>query len=213
MIHSVLIADDHQLVRKGLQMVVREVLGFHTHIDFAGTGKEVVEKLNNGEFTMLLTDLNMPDTDEFGIVSQARTLWPKLRIIVITVKPDRVFAARFFKEGVMAYVNKTESDAVLSEAIATVARGKRYISRAQAELFASALIENQADNPFDKLSRREFEVVLLLLKGYGAIEVANALSISPSTASSFRGRIFEKLSIKNLLELNHLAQLHQIAPD
>lgn len=194
-------------------MVVKEVLGFHTHIEFAGTGKEVLEKLKTREFTLLLTDLNMPDTDEFGIVSQVRVLWPQLRIIIITVKPDRVFAARFFKEGVMAYVNKTESDEVMAEAIDSVARGKRYISKAQAELFASALIENRTDNPFDKLSRREFEVVLLLLRGYGAIEVANALSISPSTASSFRGRIFEKLAIKNVLELNHLAQQHHIDSD
>ncbi|KAA0992040.1 response regulator transcription factor [Dyadobacter aurulentus] len=114
MTHSVLIADDHQLVRKGPQLVVKEILGFNTAIEFAKNGSETIEKIKTLNFSMLLTDLNMPETDELGIITQVLKLDPKLRIIVITVRPDRFFAKRFFREGVMAYINKMESDRVLN---------------------------------------------------------------------------------------------------
>lgn len=210
---SILIADDHQLVRKGLQMVVKEVLGFSVTVEYAETGREVIDKVTAQEFDLLITDLNMPETNELALIPDILRIRPKLRILVVTMKPDKVFAARFFREGALGYVNKTEPDEVLAEAIHVVSQGRRYISRSQNEIFSNALIGNAANTPFDKLSKREFEVALLLLKGYGALEVANALSISASTASSFRCRVFDKLEIKNLLELNHLAQVYQIDAD
>ncbi|QIP12976.1 response regulator transcription factor [Spirosoma aureum] len=210
---SILIADDHQLVRKGLQLVIREVLGFNSHVEFAENGTQVLEKLKAKKFDLLLTDLSMPETDELGMITNALSTSPGLKILVITVKPDKVFATRFFKAGVMGYVNKSESDYVLSEAISVISQGRRYISHSQIELFTNALIKNALDSPFDKLSNREFEVTLMLLKGFGAIEIAKSLSISASTASTFRCRIFSKLEINNLLELNHLAQQYQIPVD
>lgn len=211
--HSILIADDHQLVRKGLQMVAKEVLGFNTAIEFAENGRQVIEKITEKEFDLLLTDLSMPETNELALIPDILRIRPKLKILVVTMKPDRVFATRFFRAGALGYVNKTEPDEVLAEAIHVVSQGRRYISKSQSEIFANALIGNVVNTPFDRLSKREFEVALLLLKGYGALEVANALSISASTASSFRCRVFDKLEIKNLLELNHLAQMYHIDED
>ncbi|GGN04015.1 DNA-binding response regulator [Dyadobacter beijingensis] len=210
---SILIADDHQLVRKGLQMVVKDVLGFHVRIEFAENGRQVMEKISETEFDMLITDLTMPDTNELALIPDILRIRPKLRILVVTMKPDKVFATRFFQAGALGYVNKNEPDEVLAEAVSVVSQGRRYISRSQGEIFSNALMGNVANTPFDKLSKREFEVALLLLKGYGALEVSNALHISASTASSFRCRVFDKLEIKNLLELNHLAQQYQIDAD
>jgi two-component system invasion response regulator UvrY len=213
MAKSILIADDHQVVRKGLQLVVKEVLGFSTNVEFAGNGMEVIKKLKATKFDMLLTDLNMPETDALGLITDALSVSPELKILVITVKPDKIFATRFFKAGVMGYVNKSEPDEVIADAIRVISSGKRYVSQAQVEMFTNTVINNVAESPFDKLSNREFEVTMLLLKGFGAIEVANALSISASTASTFRCRVFEKLEVKNLIELNHLAQQHQVLAD
>lgn len=210
---SILIADDHQLVRKGLQMVVKEVLGFSVIVEFAENGREVIGKITAQEFDLLITDLNMPETNELALIPDILRIRPKLKILIVTMKPDKVFAARFLREGAFGYVNKTEPDEVLAEAIHAVSQGRKYISRSQNEIFSNALIGNVTNTPFDKLSKREFQVALLLLKGYGALEVANTLSISASTASSFRCRVFDKLEIKNLLELNHLAQMYQIDAD
>lgn len=210
---SILIADDHQLVRKGLHMVVKDVLGFNVAVEFAETGRQVIEKVRENEFDLLITDLNMPETNELALLPDILGIRPNLKVLVVTMKPDKVFAMRFFRAGALGYVNKTEPDEVLAEAIRAVSQGRRYISRSQGDIFSNALTGNAANSPFDKLSKREFEVALLLLKGYGALEVANALSISASTASSFRCRVFDKLEIKNLLELNHLAQTYQIDAD
>ena len=122
---SILIADDHQLVRKGLQMVVKEVLGFGVNVEFAETGREVLDKINGQEFDLLITDLNMPETNELALIPDILRIRPKLRILVVTMKPDKVFAARFFREGALGYVNKTEPDEVLAEAIHTVSQGRR----------------------------------------------------------------------------------------
>ncbi|MCF0074072.1 response regulator transcription factor [Dyadobacter sp. CY261] len=210
---SILIADDHQLVRKGLQMVVKDVLGYNVGVEFAENGRQVIEKVTEKDFDLLITDLNMPETNDLALIPDILSIRPKLRILVVTMKPDKVFATRFFQAGALGYVNKNEPDAVLAEAIQVVSQGRRYISRSQGDIFSNALMGNVANTPFDKLSKREFEVTLLLLKGYGALEVSNALSISASTASSYRCRVFDKLEIKNLLELNHLAQVYQIDPD
>lgn len=210
---SILIADDHELVRNGLQFVVKEVLGFSTHIEFAGNGMQVIDKLKNGRFDMLLMDLCMPDTDELGLVTKVLSICPGLRILVITAKPDKVYATRFLKAGVMGYVNKSEPDAIISGAIRVISEGKKYVSHAQMELFTNMVISKASDSPFESLSNREFEVALLLLRGQGAMEIAKTLSISASTASTFRCRIFDKLCVKNVIELNRLARQYEIPLD
>lgn len=207
---SVLIADDHQLVRRSLQLMVKEILGFNAIVEFAGDGRQVLEKLKRNSYDLLLTDLNMPDTDDISFISAALALRPELKILIITVKPDNVFAARFLKAGAMGYVNKSEPEEVIYDAIRLVSQGRRYVSRAQAEWLALSLTGKHRESPFDKLSPREFEVMLLLLKGHGIMEVGEALSIKASTASSFRSRIFEKLEVKNLMALSRLAQQYQI---
>lgn len=194
-------------------MVVKEVLGFTVGVEFAETGRQVLDKIRTKEYDLLITDLNMPETNELALLPDILSVRPKMKVLVVTMKPDKVFATRFFQAGALGYVNKTEPDEVLAEAIHAVSQGRRYISRSQGEIFSNALMGHAANTPFDKLSKREFEVALLLLKGYGALEVANALSISASTASSFRCRVFDKLEIKNLMELNHLAQQYQIEAD
>lgn len=210
MLLSVLIADDHQLVRRSLQLIVKEILGFNTQVEFAVSGRQVLEKLKTNNYDLMLTDLGMPETDDINFITTVLALKPELKILVITVKPDKVFAARFFKAGVMGYVNKSEPEEVLYQAIRIISQGKPYVSRAQAESITLSMTGKHLDSPFDKLSPREFDVALLLLKGHGIMEIGQALSIRASTASSFRCRIFEKLEVKNLLALNHLAQQYQI---
>jgi two-component system invasion response regulator UvrY len=144
---SILIADDHQLVRKGLQMVVKEVLGFSVIVEFAENGREVIGKITGQEFDLLITDLNMPETNELALIPDILRIRPKLKILVVTMKPDKVFAARFLREGAFGYVNKTEPDEVLAEAIHAVSQGRRYISRSQNEIFSNALVGNVANTP------------------------------------------------------------------
>jgi len=193
--------------------MLKEVLGSDNEVEFASNGKEVLAKLKNNHFHMLITDLNMPETDSMEMVSAALKLSPDLKILIVTISPDAIFAPRYLRAGVNGYVSKEAPDETLREAIWTVGNGRRYMSGDQAKDFADSFLFGNEANPFDKLSKREFEVTLLLLKGYGAIEVANALFIGTSTASTYRSRIFEKLGIKSLIDLLRLAREFHIGDD
>lgn len=203
---TILIADDHLLVRIGLELVAREELG-NCCIEFAASGEEVMEKLAHARFDMLFTDMNMPDTESVTLVKKALEIQPRLKILVVSVNPEAVFAKRFLQLGAFGYVQKNADDKELKNAIRSLSLGRKYISPTQADLFiSSGITSNEGDSPFARLSTREMEVTMLLLKGYGAIEVAATLSVSPSTASTYRGRIFEKLGVKNTIDLGNLAR-------
>lgn len=210
---TILIADDHHIVRKGVESLVTEVFGAGCALDFAKNGQEVFAKLLLRECEMLITDLNMPNTEGLDMVFTVLKLYPDIKILVFTVNPDNVFAALCLKAGVYGFVSKDEDSEVLRDAIYNIGMGKRYMTTSQALQFANSFINGASTNPFSGLSKRELEVTLLLLKGHGAIEVANTLSIGTSTASSYRGRIFEKLGIKNVMKLSRLARQFHIVED
>ena len=209
----VLIADDHILVRIGLNLLVKETLGSSCSIAFACNGSEVLTALELDKFDILITDINMPQTDGIDMITKALAITPALKILVVTVNAENAFSTRYLRAGAFGFICKDEPDQVLKEAIFNIGQGKRHITSKQAELFSSFFIDGIHDNPFQALSTREFEVTLLLLKGFGGIEVANALSINSSTASTFRRRIFAKLSIKSLVELSRLAQQYHIVEE
>jgi len=211
--HHILIADDHILVRTGLELLVREILGGNCNVDFASDGKEVISKLSMKRYDMLITDVSMPDTDALELVTSSLAIQPLLKILVVSVKSEEIFAQRFLKNGAMGYIQKGDSDGELKRAIYEISIGRKFITENQARQFTTAFLSGIPSNPFEKLSGREFEVALLLLKGYGALEVSNALSINISTASTYRGRVFEKLNVKNLIELNNLARVYQFVVD
>ncbi|MBE9460574.1 response regulator [Dyadobacter subterraneus] len=213
MINTILIADDHCLSRIALNLLVKDIFGNTCVVDFAENGKQVLDKLSSCQFNMLITDLNMPETDCMGMLCKALELVRDLKILVVSVYNESIYAQRCLKVGAYGYLCKNESDDDFKNAIRTVGAGRRYYSFRQNDLFINSFLDGFSDNPFHKLSAREFEVALLLLKGHGAIEVANVMDISPSTASTYRARVFNKLKVKNLMELNHLSSRFGIADD
>ncbi|WP_254561109.1 response regulator [Dyadobacter diqingensis] len=211
--HKILIADDHILVRLGMELVVKEVLGSSVMVDFASDGRELYEKLASKEYDILISDLNMPGMEGLGMVANALKIQDKLRILLVSVNPETIFAHRYLKAGAFGYIQKGNSDEELKRAIYDISIGRRYVTSGQAEQFTNAFLNDIPSNPFDTLSAREFEVALLLLKGNGVLEVSTALSINSSTASTYRGRVFEKLAIKNVIELSQLARRYRVVGD
>lgn len=209
----ILVADDHVLVRMAIKLLIDEVLGSSWVVHFSSDGTEVKKKLSEQKLDMLITDVNMPNTDGLELVSFALSQQPTLRILVVSVNSDDVFAQRFLKVGALGYIEKTNSDEELKRAIYDISQGKRFITAKQAQQFTNSFLTGASSNPFDKLSPREFEVMLLLLKGYGVLEISNALAINISTASTYRGRVFEKLEIRTVIDLHNLARRHQVVTD
>src|SRR5690349_24353275 len=118
---NILIADDHSAVRHGLALLVQEALGESCIIDFAQSGSEVLERLQQKNYNMLLSDLVMPDQKGIGLIGQALDLQPQLRIIIISVGPERDFAAQCLQSGACAYINTGVSDQTFTKTIRSVA--------------------------------------------------------------------------------------------
>jgi two-component system invasion response regulator UvrY len=206
MAHTVLVADDHILVRLGIEIIVRDVLGVNCIVHLASDAKEVQEKLQSTDYDILITDVNMPYNEGFEIMSLALAIRPNLKILIVSVDPEIIFAHRFLRLGAYGYVQKSNSDEELRKAIREIGRGRRYVTISQTQQFTNAFLGNEPENPFNLLSAREFEVAMLIVKGLGVLEIGSVLSIKNSTASTYKGRVFEKLAVKNSVELSNLAR-------
>jgi DNA-binding NarL/FixJ family response regulator len=211
---KVIIADDHVAVRMGLEMLLRDGAGEPCLIEHASNGNQVLHKVQAAEYDMLVMDMNMPGVNGLQLLEKSLELQPSLRILVISVNPEDFFATKCLQSGAMGFISKKADDDELKKALRNVTNGKVYVSENQRNKIARNYFrEDSLTNPFQSLSSRELDVTLLLLKGMGVLEVANALDVSQSTASTFKGRIFKKLDVASLLELNQLARRFGLTDD
>lgn len=209
----VLIADDHFPVRYGLEILTREILGNNTQIEFAKNFNEVIDRIKEKSYDLLISDIIMPGMDCLAMMEEALFLRPQLKVLCVSVNPKEIFAARYMKAGAYGYVCKSDSDEELKKAIRHIYLGKRYFPATDAEERVHITHGKLINNRFDLLSKREFSVMLLLLEGLGIVDIAQKLDLSPSTASTYRGRIFDKLKIKSVVELSNIARLNHIVID
>jgi len=210
---TVLIADDHFPVRFGLELLTKETLGANTKIDFASDFNGILEKIKLQTYDLLISDIMMPGMDCMSMMQEALLLRPNLKILFVSVNPKEIFALRYMNAGAYGYVCKTDSDEELKKAIRNIYLGKRYYPEGVLESRTMMVKGKKVNSLFDLLSQREFAVMMLLLEGKGIIEIANTLQLNPSTASTYRGRIFEKLKVKSLIELSNLAREHKFSLD
>jgi two-component system invasion response regulator UvrY len=211
---NILIADDHSIVRHGLELLTYKAIGETCVIDFAQSGDEVLERLRQKQYTILMSDLMMPDQKGITLIGQALEVQPKLRIIIISVGSERDFAAQCLQHGAYAFVNKGASDFALSKAIRSVAYESDDYLAHQRKVMTREPAPNDKDlRSFQLLSQREQEVISLLLQGQGIVEIAKALSISASAASTLKGRAFTKLNVQSVIELSRLAYYQGQHPD
>lgn len=210
---TVLIADDHFPVRFGLELLTKETLGANTKIDFASDFIGILEKIKTQAYDLLISDIMMPGMDCMSMMQEALSLRPNLKILFVSVNPKEIFALRYMNAGAYGYVCKSDSDEELKKAIRNIYLGKRYYPEGVLESKTMMVKGKKVNSLFDLLSQREFAVMMLLLEGKGIIEIANTLQLNPSTASTYRGRIFEKLKVKSLIELSNMAREHKFSLD
>lgn len=204
---QILIADDHFVVKSGLKLVIN---GYYADykLTFASDFKEIFEKLNRQSFTMLILDASFPDGNSLSIIEKVITIQPEIKILMYTALEENIFAPRFLELGVKGYLSKMADEDEIILAVTKVLNGEIYISKAMKELMLDHFMKKSPTNPFEKLSRREFEIMVLLVQGVANLEISNKLDIKPSTISTYKNRIFEKLDISNISELITLYKLH-----
>ena len=199
---KILIADDHAIVREGIKQILAEIPDNIT-TDEAINGQEVLQKVWNTDYDLILLDISMPGRSGLDILTQLKSEQPDLKILILSMHPEEQYAIRALKAGASGYLTKESTPLELTEAIKKVSIGKKYVSASLAETLASHL-ETTVEKPLHQtLSNREYEVMCMIASGKTVKEIADDLSLSVKTISTYRTRILEKMKMKNNSQITH----------
>ena len=205
----VAIADDHAIVRTGLQQFLTDQENI-TVVGTASSGSEALQLVRSQPIDVLIMDISMPGQSGIDILASLRAHAPTLAILMFSGYPEQHYATALLRQGVSGYLNKEcEPDEIVA-AVRTVARGKRYISAAVAELLAEQLNGGGSELPHETLSERELQVFLRLARGETITAIAEVLSLSVKTVSTYRTRVLEKLALATNSDITYYALKHQL---
>ena len=203
MIH-ILIADDHIVVRKGLKQILMEEFA-DAHIEEAANGSELLKKIPLQKWDIVISDLSMPGHSGLEILKQVKQDFPKLPFLILSMHPEDQYAIRVLKAGASGYLTKESAPDELVKAVRHILNGRKYITESIAEKLASGINLDNNESLHASLSDREFAVLKLIASGKTVSEVAEILSLSVPTISTYRARILEKMNMKTNAELTHYA--------
>ncbi len=206
---KVLIVDDHALVRMG----IRRLLDDLPDID-------VVAEAENGETALalvklhrpdvVLLDMKMPGIDGWEVTRRLKKTNPEVNVIAVTALSTEPLPSRVLQLGAMGYLTKESGPEEMAAAIRKVVNGEKYLSAEIAQKMAINSLQAPQETPFDLLSEREMQVMLMITSGMNVQDIADRLFLSSKTINGYRYRMFEKLCIKNDVELTYLAMKHRI---
>ena len=208
---KVLLVDDHELVRTGIRRLIDDINGLEV-VGEVETGEAAIDFAYNEHVDVVLMDLNMPG---IGGMEATRRLIAKdkhLKIIVVTIHDSEPFPQQLFKAGALGYLTKGCNIEEIVHAIKEVFYGRRYVSVDIAQKMAMN-IQPENDNPFDKLSQREMQVMMMSMQGMKGQKISEQLNLSPKTISTYRYRLFDKLRVSNDVELTRLAMQYGLIDD
>ena len=197
---KILVVDDHVVVREG----IKQILAGQEDIvveDEAGNGPETIGKVMKHNFDLVLLDISMPGRNGLEVLEEIKERQPKLPVLILSMHPEEQYAVRMLRAGAAGYLTKASVAQELISAIRKVSRGGKYITISLAEKLAFDL-DTAADRPrHEKLSNREYQVMLMLASGRTVSEAADELCLSAKTVSTYRTRIMEKMDMKKNAEL------------
>jgi len=198
------IVDDHAIVRAGLRQFLSEQVDVRVAGE-AASGREAIDLVRQVELDVLIMDLSMPGQSDIDALGMIRAKAPDLGVLILSGYPEEHYATNLIRQGASGYLNKECDPLEILNAVRSIAMGRRYISPAVAELLAQQLGKKEDVAPHEQLSDREFQVFLRLAKGETAGNVAQALSLSVKTVSTYRTRVMEKMSLQSNSDLTYYA--------
>jgi two-component system, NarL family, invasion response regulator UvrY len=200
----ILIADDHSIVRQGLERILLQEFP-SAYIEQATDGEDMFRKVIRSEWSVVISDLTMPGKSGLEVLVQIKELYPKLPVLILSVHPEEHYAVRVLKAGASGYLSKNLAPEELVNAVHRVLIGRKYITPSIAEKLTEQFDKDNDKAVHEQLSNREFEVLKQLAAGKSVTEIANTLSVSPTTVSSFRARILIKMNLKTNADLTRYA--------
>lgn len=201
---KVLIVDDHELIRTGINRLLADFEKIKV-VGEAESGEEAVAKARDLRPDVVLMDANMPGIGGLEATRRLIRFDPDIKVIAVTVHNEEPYPTKFMQAGAAGYITKGADIKEMVIAIRQVNSGKRYITPDIAQQMALKALNPGDESPFDKLSEREMQVMLMITQGQKVQDISDQLFLSPKTVNSYRYRLFEKLSIENDVELTHLA--------
>ena len=197
---KILIADDHPIVREGLRQII-EVATDMVVTDEARNGEEVLEKIKENDFDVVILDISMPGRSGLDILKEVRKERPELSVLILSIHPEEQYGVRLLKAGASGYLTKESAPEELVNAIRIISQGRKYITSSLAERLALKLGDDFEGPLHENLSDREYEVMYMIAKGMTIKEIAEKLFLSVKTISTYRYRILGKMRMKSNAEL------------
>lgn len=205
---KILIADDHEIVRRGMKQILQEEFSF-AQIEEAADTDTLIEKAICDKWDIVISDLSMPGGGGLAALKVIKEKMPELPVLFFSSYPEDQYAMRVIRAGAYGYINKEAAIEDLTRAVKLILEGKKYISGAIADKIGSSL-SGIADAPsHELLSERELSIFIMLATGKSIIEMANSLSLAPTTISTYRSRILTKMNMKTNAELTQYALEHK----
>ena len=204
-----LIADDHEVVRKGVKQILAE--GFpQATFGEAGSTAELMVRARRRKWDLVLLDISMPGRSGLEALVELKRQYPRLPVLVLSMYSEREYALRVLKAGAAGYLNKQSLGRELLEAVQKVLPGGRYITPALAERLADNLEGSVDGLQHEQLSDREFEVMKLIATGRSVKEIALELSLGEKTVFTYRTRLLQKLALNSDVEVARYALRHRL---
>ncbi len=201
---KILIADDHAIVRKGLVQILQEEFS-SAEITEVDNGNDAIDMVNKQIWDIILLDISMPGRNGIETLKQIRTNGVKAPILMLSMHSEEQYAIRVLKAGASGFLSKLTATNELLMAVHKVLSGRKYITASVAEKLAESLGEKDNKPTHENLSDREMQVLQLIALGKAVSEIAEEISLSVNTISTYRARILEKLSLNNNAELTRYA--------
>jgi two-component system invasion response regulator UvrY len=206
---KVLIADDHEIVRRGLKDILADEFEA-LDVTEARNAREVLEAARRQKWDMALLDIKMPGRSGLEVLEELKKLHPKMPVLIISAFPAQEYAVRAFKLGASAYISKEGASDELLAAARKALAGGRYVTPALAERLAATLSGETPVAPHETLSNRELEVLRLIAAGKTIKEVAAELNLSEKTVGTYRLRVSKKMNLSTNVELARYALQHEL---
>lgn len=201
---TLLMVDDHALVRRGLRAIVEEDLPT-VKVEEAGTAREGLEALRQHLADAVVLDLGLPDNTGLDLLKRIHQEWPRLPVLILSMYDEEQYGLRAMRAGASGYLSKGSAPENLVFALKKILHGGRYVSANLGERLAAHVSGDMQDELHQALSDREYQVLRLIASGKSVSEIAGELSLSVKTVSTHRARILQKMGLKHNADLTHYA--------
>jgi DNA-binding NarL/FixJ family response regulator len=198
------IIDDHAMVRAGLRQFFADQSDFSVVAE-AGTGREAIDIVRAGGVDVMVMDISMPGQSGVDALAAIKARAPELPVLILSAFPEEYYATTLLRQGASGYLSKDCDPEEMVRAIRTVARGRKYISAGVAERLADRLHGATDKPPHEQLSERELQVFLRLARGETVGHMAESMSLSVKTVSTYRTRVMEKMHLTSNSDLTYYA--------